>query len=125
MIHIKKFTRQLNKQQSYLKTVGINILDKHKLQFLAEQMINSKRFDKWYIIEWEDRTQDMKTWSNATKYFKKLVASEEMYANLVGGTVTKRSDERDGGESQELCRKKQRLQVGIPLGKVHLPPAKT
>ena len=61
-------------------------------------MIDSERFDKRDIIEWEERTNDMKTWSNATKYFQKLVANKETYANLVGSTATKRSDERDGSK---------------------------
>ena len=51
VIHIAKFTRQLDKQQAYLKTTGINILDKNKLQFYAEQMIDSKRFDKRDILK--------------------------------------------------------------------------
>ena len=36
VIHITKFTKNINKQQAYLKTTSINIFDKHKLQFYTE-----------------------------------------------------------------------------------------
>ena len=51
-------------------------------------MIDIERFNKRDIIKWEDRTKDMRIWSNTTKYILKLVASKERYARLVGGTVT-------------------------------------
>ena len=57
VIHIWKLTKQLDKQQAYLKTTGIKILDKNKQQFYTEQMIDSSRLDKRDIIEWEDRTK--------------------------------------------------------------------
>ena len=52
-------------------------------------MIDIERFNKRVIIKWEDRTKDMRIWSNTTKHFLKLVASKERYARLVGGTAKK------------------------------------
>ena len=72
-------------------------------------MIDSKRFDKWNIIEWEDRTKATKTWSNETPYFQKLVASKERYASVVGGTAKKgcfksavRTDEHNKNKIRSL-----------------------
>ena len=38
-MHITKFRKHLDKDQSYLKTVGITVSDKNKLQFNLEQML--------------------------------------------------------------------------------------
>ena len=71
-------------------------MDKHKLQFYGEQiMIANRRFDKLDIINWRDITIDRRTWSEATKYSHKLVASEGTYENVVGSTARKRLDKRN------------------------------
>ena len=60
-MHITKFAKELNKQQKYIKTTGITISEKSKLQFYTEQMINIRMFDKRDIINWEDRAKINKT----------------------------------------------------------------
>ena len=89
VMHITKFAKQLDRQQAYLKTTGINITEESKLQFYTKQILDRAMFDKRNIIEWEDRTKDMKTWALATKYFEQLVTSEERYTSMVGGTAKK------------------------------------
>ena len=61
VMHITKFAKELNKQQKYIKTTGITISEKSKLQFYTEQMINIRMFDKRDIINWEDRAKINKT----------------------------------------------------------------
>ena len=43
-MHLTKFGIQLNKEQAYLKTCGINIADDVKTQFYVKQMIDSGIF---------------------------------------------------------------------------------
>ena len=54
-IHATKFTKNLQKQQKYLKTTRIAISDKSKLQFYTKQMIDSGIFGKKEIIDWEEK----------------------------------------------------------------------
>ena len=119
MMHIIKFAKQLDKQQAYLKTTGITILDKSTPQFYTKKMIDSKMFDKRDIIDWEDRTKNKKTWSTAPSYFQKIVASEESYTRVVGGPEktarfesAARSDERN--DNKIGGNKKMRLYLDSP-----------
>ena len=64
VMHLTKFGIQLNKEQAYLKTCGINIADDVKTQFYVEQMIESGIFSKQDIIAWESDLQD-KDWGDA------------------------------------------------------------
>ena len=88
-MHIAKFAENIEKQQKYLKTAGITISEENKLQFYTEQLIDRRMFDKKDIINWEDKIKANKTWIKAKKYFQKLVASEERYASVIGGTSQK------------------------------------
>ena len=58
VMHVTKFGKQLNKEQAYLKTCGINIDDDVKTQFYVEQMIDSGIFSKQDIILWESELQN-------------------------------------------------------------------
>ena len=86
-MHITKFRKHPDKDQAYLKTVGITVSDKSKLQFYVKQMLDSRLFDKRNIISWEDRKKGNTIWPNATKYFQDLVDSNERHTNVASGTA--------------------------------------
>ena len=49
-MHITKFAKNLEKDQTYLQTTGIVISEASKLQFYTDQMIDSEMFDKQDIV---------------------------------------------------------------------------
>ena len=89
IIRIAKFGKQLDEEQEYLQSAGIEISDASKLQFYTGQMIDSKWFDKAIIIRWEKREPARKTWEKATFYFEKMTRREESYIRGSGGTAKK------------------------------------
>ena len=58
VMHLTKFRKQLNKEQAYFKTCGVNIDDDVKTQLYVEQMIDSGIFSKQDIILWESELQN-------------------------------------------------------------------
>ena len=49
--HVTKFAKRLNDEMTYLNTHdGINITEANKLQFYAEQILDSSYFDKSTIM---------------------------------------------------------------------------
>ena len=60
-MHVTKFAKHVKEQQKYLNTTGITISKGNKLQFYTKQMINSRMFDKTEIMDWENRSKDVKT----------------------------------------------------------------
>ena len=83
-MHLTKFGKQLNKEEAYLKTCGINIADDVKTQFYVEQMIDSGIFSKEDIIAWESDLQD-KDWGDAVLYFEERMEDEDKYTEVLGG----------------------------------------
>ena len=61
IMHITKFSKQLDEEQEYIQSAGIKISNASKLQFYTEQMIDSKWFNKPIIIKWEKRVPARKT----------------------------------------------------------------
>ena len=60
-MHISKFRKYLDKNQAYLKPVGITDSDKSKLQFYVKQMLGIRMFKKRNIFSKEDRKKVSKT----------------------------------------------------------------
>ena len=70
---------KLEKEQVKLKAMKITWDDTQKVTQAAEEMYNSKIFDELQLMEWENKDDIDKTWTNCKQFFKKGYRTQKRF----------------------------------------------
>lgn len=91
--HITAFGQRLSQEQRELRQQNVTITDSDKLQHYLVQMYVSDMFDRRELTDWEKKSTDDRTYTNALKHFQGIA------------TYIKLLKENRGGTSKKVCYK--------------------
>ena len=85
VMHLTAFGMKLDKEQARIDRLGVVISDEDKLQFYMEQIYASKCFDKKEMVDWENKSVNVKDDYDQSKlYFEGLVRDFKTYTQNSG-----------------------------------------
>ena len=73
---------KLDKEQVKLKAMKITWDDTQKVTQAVEEMYKSNIFDKIQLMEWENKDDIDKTWTNRKQFFKELYKTKKRFGSM-------------------------------------------